>query len=122
VANDYTITSYGMTGKNKPLDAFGSCCNSVAFRKNGKPFDLPPEHKPDQQAKPHVKTPTVQPLNHVELPLNKELAAPRGRLKKTQYESLLSSQKLFGFRSNRVKPRFWARKNCIQRVGHIGNE
>ena len=122
MANDYTITSYAKAEKNKPPDAFGSHSNSVAFGKNGRPFDLPPEHKPDQQAKPNVKTPTVQPLNHVELPLNKELAAPRGRLKKTQYESLLSRQKLFGFRSNRVKPCFWARKNCIQRVGHIGNE
>jgi hypothetical protein len=44
---------------------------------------IPPRHKPDQQAKPHLKTIPFQPLNHVELPLNKELSASRGRIKET---------------------------------------
>jgi hypothetical protein len=99
-----------MAGNDGPLNAFGSCGDSVTLGKNGKPFDLPPEHKPDQQAQPYVKPPTFQPLNHVGFPFTKELAAFRGPVKETQNESPASRDQS-GLISNRLKPYFWGQKN-----------
>jgi hypothetical protein len=99
-----------MAGNDGPLNAFGSCGDSVTLGKNGKPFDLPPEHKPDQQVQPYVKPPTFQPLNHVGFPFTKELAAFRGPVKETQNESPASRDQS-GLISNRLKPYFWGQKN-----------
>jgi hypothetical protein len=87
----------------------------VTLGKNGKPFDLPPEHTPDQQAQPYVKPPTFQPLNHVGFAFTKELAAFRGHLKETQNESHTSKDH-FGLVSNRFKPYFRGEKSCIKNL------